>query len=306
MGNRVTPDNNDIVVWKFDDSTATVFANSSTSINSLGSAANLTTVGGSFLIQQPSLFSASGLNSCVRFTGNNSGTRNYISGANTVEPQAPVTFSGWFFLRATNPTGFDQHMANKQDTAGIWSSPTFAIFSFHTKGSSSLPLQLNMDFGATTISIPSANQYPQGRWFHLGLTYDGATVNGYMDGTLYGTASTTGSINYSGHGPWFFGAIPSGSGNPEESSMSLCDFRIANVVRPLSYFQNVYNSGISPASTGSGLTTYYKLRAYDLSCSTPTPVYWVSTSISINAAPAGPCGGSYGPVEVVETWNVIG
>ena len=307
MGKRITPDNNDIVVWSFDDFNTNLFLNSSTSTNSLGSAANLTVTNGTFLVQQPSLFAKSGTNSCVRFTGNNSGTRNYISGANTVEPQAPVTFSGWFFVRTLNPTNLDQHLANKQNTAGVWSGSTFAVFTFHTRASSGNPGQMGLEFGNGGTQLSAANLWPQGKWCHLGLTYDGANMNVYMDGTLYGTTTTqTGTVDYGGHGPWFFGAIPSGSGNPEESSVSICDFRIANVVRPQSYFANIFNSGISPNSGGNGLITYYKLRVYDLSCATPTPVYWVSIFPTLAEVPSGPCGGNFSELEIVESWNGIG
>lgn len=91
---RVAPDNNDIVVWKFDDASAP-FINSSTSTNAISHAiSDLATLSGTVLLQQPSPFAASGEFSCVQFTSNNSSSpRNHISGANNTEVQAPVTFS---------------------------------------------------------------------------------------------------------------------------------------------------------------------------------------------------------------------
>jgi hypothetical protein len=79
-GIRVAPDNNDIVVWRLDEASAP-FVNSSTSTNAVSTAiSNLTTLSGSVLTQQPSIFAASGTNSAVHFIGNNSGSpRNFIA-----------------------------------------------------------------------------------------------------------------------------------------------------------------------------------------------------------------------------------
>lgn len=106
-------------------------------------------------------------------------------------------------------------------------------------------------------------------------------------------------------GGWFIGAVPpylvTSSTNKEEGNYMIQDIRIANVARPLSYFREIYKIGILPTSLSSA-TQYYKLRAYDLACSTPTPVVWVDTSVSLDNAPAFPCGGPYSDVEVLDTW----
>jgi hypothetical protein len=106
--------------------------------------------------------------------------------------------------------------------------------------------------------------------------------------------------------PGLLGAIPSGSGNPEESCMSFCDIRVANVVRPVSYFQNIYQNGVLNTSTTFAIVTkYYKMRAYDLGCSRPVAVYWVDSVINYNNAPVSPCGGPLGPIEIVEIYPVL-
>ena len=307
VGVRVAPDGYDVVVWKLDDSGAP-FVNSSTSINILPSS-NLTTLSGSVLLQQPSLFAATGINSCVQFTGNQSGSpRNFISGANTVQPQAPVSFSCWLFLRNYNNTASTQHLWVKQTTTGVWSGSTFASVEIQTRGFAGQPMQFDafvLPTSGSTPLIPVENTIPLNTWTHTAVTWDGTTQLVYVNGNNVASASSTGPIVYGGGGPWFFGAIPSGSGAPEESSISICDFRIANIVRPQSYFQNIYQSGILNAGAISLITQYYKMRAYDLSCRRPFPVYWVDTAVNYNNAPAPPCGGPLGPIEIVEVFPIL-
>ena len=108
-------------------------------------------------------------------------------------------------------------------------------------------------------------------------------------------------------GSWVIGATPlylvTSSATKEEANYSIQDIRVANVVRPLSYFKNIYKVGALPLNL-STLTQYYKLRAYDTSCVTPTPVVWIDTQISLANAPAFPCSGPYSAVEVLDTWMV--
>lgn len=314
VGVRIAPDNNDIVVWRLDEAAAP-FVNSSTSVNSPGSSANLTVLGGSPLLQQPSPFAGSGTNSSVQFSGNDSGTRNTINGANTFLPQPPMTVSMWVVIRTYNaPSGYTQHGLAKQTTTGVWSGTTFASINLlQNEQYSSKPnyfdLSITYNAGGSGVnaSVTPDINVPLNQWCHVGLTYDGTNVDGYINGNWV-SSSSGGSFNaiyYSGTpGPWFIGAIPAGSGNPEESCYSFCDIRVANIVRPLSYFQNIYQSGVSnTASTVSLVTRYYKMRAYDLGCN--RPVYWVDTSISYTNAPSPPCGGPLGPIEIMEIYPVL-
>lgn len=107
---------------------------------------------------------------------------------------------------------------------------------------------------------------------------------------------------YSNPGYWMMGAVPAtGSATKEEANYSVQDLRIANIARPLSYFKNIYSLGVTPL-TLSLLTRYFKLRAYDTSCLTPTAVTWIDTQISLANAPAFPCSGPYSVPEVIDTW----
>lgn len=308
---RVDPDNNDIVVWKFDEATAP-FVNSSTSTNAPSHAvSDLNTISGTIMLQQPSPFAPFGDNSCVQFTSSNSGSpRNFISGANNLEPQGPVTFSCWLYIRFYNVTGFTQHFFSKQHTTNVWSG-VFAQVGMQNRTYTSQSTAFDIFVATTTgadIVLTAENTVPLNMWCHVGLVYDGSFKYAYLNGNLVGQSAATGTINYGNHGPWFFGAIPGGSGNPEESASAICDFRIANVARPASYFKNIYNTGAPGGALVGPYFTYYKLRAYDNSCFPPTPVYWISRSLDTVelSASAIPCGNysTLGPIEIMESWSV--
>lgn len=106
-------------------------------------------------------------------------------------------------------------------------------------------------------------------------------------------------------GAWVIGATPpylvTSSSNKEEANYTVADVRIASAARPLSYFQNIYKVGVLPISLSSAIQ-YYKLRAYDTSCVTPTYVVWVDTQVSLANAPVFPCSGPYSAPEVIDTW----
>lgn len=318
VGVRIAPDNNDIVVWKLDEANAP-FVNSSTSPSAVSHAiSDLATLSGTVFRQQPSPFAATGTNSSIQFTGNQSGApRNFVSGANNFLPQPPFTVSMWMMIRNYDTSGLTQHGLAKQTTTGVWSGTTFASINLcqneRYNGGGTFPQRFDFSVtnnaagaggNANTAADLTINLY---NWSHVGFTYDGTTILSYINGNQVGTAiaNPTGNVYYSGTpGPWFMGAIPSGSGSPEESNMSFCDVRFANIVRPLSYFQNIYTSATQNPTTINILSRYYKLRVYDLGCSTPTPIIWVDTSATITNVPASSCGGPFSPLEILETFVV--
>ena len=317
VGTRIAPDGYDIVVWRLDESAAP-FVNSSTSVNSPGSSANLTVLSGSPLLQQPSPFALNGTNSSVQFSGNDSGSpRNFISGANSFLPQPPMTVSMWCVLRSYNgPSGLTQHGLSKRTTTGVWSGTTFSSLTLvQNEIYASRPtyfdfsITYNAGGNGVNASVTTDINVPLNQWCHVGFTYDGTNVDGYINGNNVSSASggVFNAIYYSGTpGPWFVGAIPSGSGNPEESCMSFCDIRIANVIRPLSYFQNIYQNAILNINSGFSIVTkYYKMRAFDLGCARAFPVYWVDTAVNYSNAPSPPCGGPLGPIEIMEIYPVL-
>lgn len=317
VGTRIAPDNNDIVVWKLDEAAAP-FVNSSTSPSALSHAvSDLTTLSGTVLRQQPSPFAASGTNSCISFTGNQSGSpRNFVSGANGVQPQPPFTVSVWVMIRNYDTSNLTQHGLAKQQNTNTWSGTSFSSINVAQNeryNGSGIANTASFDFSIITTSsnvggnarCTSDNTINLYNWSHIGLSYDGTTVLSYINGNNVGMAisSPTGNVYYgTTPGPWFMGAIPGGSGSPEECNMSFCDARIANVIRPQSYFQNIYKSAMLNPSTYITLNRYYKLRVYDLSCSPPTPIIWTDISPTIANVPSSPCGGPLSQLEILETY----
>lgn len=310
MGSRILPDDNDIVVWKLDDSSAP-FINSSTSPSAPSHAvSDLATLSGSGAgaprLQQPSIFAPYGENSCIQFTANNDGSpRNFISGANNFEPTVPFTISGWINLRSYNTTGFVQHIFNKQQTAGVWSGGTFGAVTMQNQSTGSSTYAISLAGLTQTVGFWTMQL---NMWCHVGITYDGSVVQNYLNGNLVQQWAATGSVNWAGHGPWFFGAIPSGSGNPEETAVSVCDFRVANIVRDQAYFQNIYRTAVFTDALGRPIYKYYKMRAFDTACTEPTPVIWVSRNLDYTDAPTPPCGSisTLGPIEIMDSWEALG
>lgn len=257
------------------------------------------------------------------FPSGSNGTRNYASGANTFTPLAPLTVSCWINLRSYTST-FVQHFITKEYrdpnlSGNSWTTPFNAIDinCTTTNGGqdwgAGISTSSSGGVGFTVTDFP----IPLGTWSHVGFTWDGSNIRVYINGcqcissgnptvntVACNTVSYTDGTN--GFGPWKIGAVTStGSSNKEEANYQIQDVRIANVVRPLSYFQRIYQAGALPLLPSTYATTqYFKLKAYDLSCVTPTYVTWVDTQISLANAPAFPCSGPYSNPEVIETWFI--
>lgn len=319
---RVAPDSNDIVVWKFDEAGAP-FVNSSTQ-GSPGASANMTTLSSTTFggetnpkLQQQGPFGAGSF--AVEFLGSQSDPpRCFISGANNFFPTLPMTFSGWImFRRYDHPQ--TAHFIQKQKTIGVWSGASFGVqmiqdqgFLGNLNGELSFETNANNSAGNNFIRTDRTQPYPLGVWTHLGWAADTTSIAAYINGDLVGTSTFSGvtgsGFNYDtsvNAGPWFIGAIPAGSGAPEEPYCQIADWRIANVKRPQSYFQNIYFQGqldwtgnATQPALGSR-TRYFKLRA---SC-TASPsgfVTWVNTSGDNTGQPS--CSGTLGPTIIVDTW----
>lgn len=320
---RVAPDSNDIVVWKLDEAGAP-FVNSST-VGSPGSAANLTTLSsGTFQglpnprLQVQGPFGAGSFG--VEFTGSQNGSpRNWIGGANTFFPTLPMSMSGWVIFRQFDQS-FTQHFIQKQQTNGVWSGP-FAVqiiqntgFLGQNQGQLSFEVGANNSSGNSFFRTDATQPYPLGIWCHMGWAADTTSMAAYINGDLVGTSTYSGvsgggfSYDTSTPGPWFIGAIPAGSGAVEESYCSLADWRIANVKRAQSYFQNIYQQGQldwtgNATRPGPGQAVprvrYYKLQA---SCTTSPSgfITWVNTTGDNTGRPG--CSGTLGPTNIVDSW----
>jgi len=253
------------------------------------------------------------------FPNGSSAIRNYAQGANTIQPAFPMTVSAWVYVRSYNSSNNGSLIAKQyRDTNSTqtWTAPFYAInISMLTTTSGLSWICQFANSTSTQISI-QIDDYPipLSSWSHIGMTYDGTSLKAYLNGTQcifytgatqFNSVASSAAISYTdgvnGSGPWKIGAITAtGSANKEEANYMIQDIRIANVARPLSYFQNVYKYGIQTITPT--VQFVYKLQAFDLGCSTPTPVVWTDTQVSLANAPAPSCGGPYSTVEVIGSW----
>lgn len=299
---RVLPDGYDIVVWKLDEAGPT-FNNSSTSAlpSAPGAGATLSAVN-TVHTQRHGI-----LGNCVGFPGSTPSTRNRIEGSSTFEPTFPITVSCWILLKSYNTTGGDNYGAiiAKSYVTSSWGSPytAFDIYMNNTQDGQWLAqITTGSASRSSNVSFSANNRIPLGIWSHIGITYDGAVFKAFLNGNQVLSTAITGAIDYGNHGNWFCGAIPYTSGTKQEPSMMIQDIRVAKIARSPKYFKDVYNGISLETGANASITKYYKLRVYDLGCSTPTPVTWVDTEVSLTNAPVFPCTGPYSSIEILDTW----
>lgn len=317
---RILPDLNDQIVWLLNETSGNYHNTGQFSPNNAATDLSITNT---LIRVGTGIFTTNCLQipGSSNFPSGSSSTRNYISGANTVTLNPPFTVSGWVHLRSyttnNNSTLIGKEYRNPSLSGNSWVAP------FNAVGITTLTSNSGQDWVAN-IAINTSTQVsfnvtdfpiPLETWSHIGMTYDGTNIRAYLNGCqciasgnpVVNTVAAS-AISYTdgtnGFGPWKFGSIVStGSANREEPNAQIQDVRIASIARPLSYFQKIYSFGALPLLPGSYITTqFYKLRAYDLSCSTPTAVVWVDTQVSLTNAPAFPCSGPYSAPEVLDTW----
>ncbi len=316
----LAPDAADIIRWKLDEQTG-VFRNTGASFPN--NALTDLTASGSFFRDGNGLDSTN----CLYVPGvddfptGSSATRNYLVGANTIAPQPPITVSAWVYLRGYNSAS-DKHIIGKlfrdHTITNNWATPFCAMeITFDSTGTGQ-NLLFSITVGPTTTTSRTISDFPVPlhQWSHIGMTHDGTNLRCYLNGCQLVTYSAgvqslatpiVTPIVYTNttQGGWFIGAVPPyltlSSTNKEEASMMIQDVRIATVARSLAYFKYIYRLGVLPIYVLNAVQ-YYKLRAYDSGCPTPTAVIWIDTSISLTNAPALTCGGPYVDLEVLDTW----
>lgn len=319
---RLNPDQNDILVWRLNEQSGS-FRNTGTLLPNNSSTDLVTS--GTFL-ERTSL-NVFGEQTGLAFVGLNtypvgaSSTRNYATGANSVNPSPPITVSCWIYLRAYTTT-YNQNIIAKDyrdsTLTNSWATPfvSLAINTLTTNGGGDWAVNIGVNNTTNVIFTVTDFPIPLYQWCHIGFTHDGTNIRVYLNGCpcMYYTSSGTvqnftlasAAPSYTdgtnGNGGWRIGSIPAtGSANREEPNASICDVRVANIVRNLEYFQNVYRLGVLPIKLFDG-NRYYKLRAYDMTCETPTPVVWIDTQVSLLNAPVAPCSGTLTDLEILETW----
>lgn len=251
---RVAPDNNDVIVWLLNES-GTPFVNSSPSTFSRGAAANLTIQVGTVVTGQESLFQQS----CPYFPsfGNYppgaSATHNRLetAGGLAQDVPSPLSISAWVKVRSYVNLGdnFGFMLMKRYLNDGSWNSPYVAMdWTMWNSADGTWRAGCTVAGNRNDLLVNATNYpMPLGVWSHVGWTYDGVILLVYLNGVLAASVSPTGApgqLDNSGHGPWAIGAAPESDGNKQEGAYSICDVRIANTIRPQSYFENIYRQGV--------------------------------------------------------------
>lgn len=230
---RVTPDANDVLVWNLND--GPTFNNTGTAGSSGNWSLNGHAIPGTQGLFGPALY----------VPGPLAPDRCGAGGANDNIVPIPLTLSGWVFLRYY-PNNYTE-LFEKQYFLNGWSYPylSFGIQLVNTADGTwdfylTIPNQsLQYVRNGTNFAIPV------GRWSHIGGTYDGTTLITYLNGSPCNSSAISGSVDYGtigNRGQWYVGGIPSGP-NQEPPAM-FQDIRVANVIRPASYFANIYYQGV--------------------------------------------------------------
>lgn len=240
---RIQPDGYDVIVIPFGDGSAT-----HTNLGTAGSSADWTDYGSPVQTARGLLDIGSGISVGQAMYVPSAylvNARNGSGGGADTLVTPTVSISGWVFLRRY--TNYFAEVFNKQYFLNGWSSP-FLTFGFQMQNTNDGSIELYITLNGTLQVIRSNVNFfylPQGRWCHVGGTWDGSTLRLYINGVLAVSAPIAGTIDYGtvgNRGLWYSGGIPGTSTN-QDAPIIVQDIRVANIARPQSYFANIYYNG---------------------------------------------------------------
>jgi hypothetical protein len=193
----VTPavDPDDLVILPLDEGSGTIAANTG------GSGNDGTLVNGAAF----ELTSGDGSNSSVRFDG----TNDYIDLGTLDVTGSGLTLACWLNADAFPGSSNDPRLISKaSSTAG-----NDHVFMLSTINSGGVKLRGRIRIGGTTTTlIANSGNLATGTWHHAALTYDGATLRLYLDGTEVGSTALSGAVDTDATIPVAVGAQPPGAG----------------------------------------------------------------------------------------------
>jgi hypothetical protein len=177
------------------------------------------------------------------------GSSNYVSipsNINSAITGNNITIEGWFYITSTfNLTGL------VTEALGSNNNVKFGITSGVVSGAQKIYAGFTNASLSTTVT--STTNLPLNTWTHIAATYDGTSLNVYVNGTLTGTLANSNGLP-SGADEWYFGKAASGN-NLFPGTMD--EIRIWNVAKSQSDINANKNSTI--ATNSNGLVGYYKL-----------------------------------------------
>jgi len=182
-------------------------------------------------------------------------------GGNDILVTPNISLSGWVYMRKIldGNSAYAFEIFNKQYFLNAWSNP-FITFGIQLEALASGPSG-GWTFYMTVAGIlrsvtmgdgnlTGKNLINWGRWCHVGGTWDGTTLIAYLNGSMVGSSSAfPGTIDYGtagNRGQWYTGAVPGSNPTNQNPAILVQDIRVANIVRPQSYFANIYYNGFIP------------------------------------------------------------
>lgn len=240
---RTPPDANDVVVWVADEPDGT---NRVKNYGVGGSKFELPNIllYNDFPKRSPSLF---GLGLDTTHLGS-SGFQTSAPGTSRADLriQVPITVSGWILLRAI-PANNHSPVAKAYRPQGSWLSPWVSwhwmvVRATGGTSTSNWYVVLTIAGSQNVFEAGTARRLSHAVWHHVGWTWDGLTFKLYLDGDEIRRDAVIGSIDFGTDGPYQFGSDVAGAVDAGPSEIH--DVRIANIVRPASYFRDLYNRAV--------------------------------------------------------------
>lgn len=238
----MAPDADDIACWLLDE-VATPWANTGS-----GGVADMTLGAGAIDTAQAGVVAPN----CIIFPSMNVALANsYLEGgAALVADIQNLTISCWHKM-TSYPTGGGQALRILTKPVPGGGVPFIYLMSLlidQNPAGKILAVEVNPS-GSSYTYIPTDAYVAPGVWHHFGVTWDSATGIPliYMDGALVGSSGgvvLTGDL-VDGANDWNIGGSSEDAANYDRGLVQ--DVRIANVTRPLSYFQDIYRKAFGLA-----------------------------------------------------------
>jgi hypothetical protein len=237
---RIDPDQYDVAVWIMNDASGSqIFANTGISSSYAMTASSVSGAGSGarqFFGGVGEIYSANGY-----FTSNQSrllhptGSINDLFTISTWVNLKGYTAFGKIFFKSTNDT--------------TWAAPFYQGMGLLNTGDGRWEIAHNGVAGAIYPAVGAnvAGKLPLNEWCHIGYTYDGTSIRGYLNGMLVISAThvtpTRWGAGDTDGGPWSLGGNPQNTS--EYLSGYLADARIAfGVARNREWFADTYANGM--------------------------------------------------------------
>lgn len=174
----------------------------------------------------------------------------------TAEPTVAITLMGWAY---STTTASGQGVVGRTISSG---GPGPYYLSIQTTGNIRFSLRTSAVTNFTTDNTP----FTADRWYHLAGTWDGSTMNIYINGLFSTSTAKTGTLSTATVGTVIeIGKQGVGSNSPMQGHIA--DVRIYNRALTAAEIRNIYYTG-SARSIRGGLLLHmplWTLPAFDIS-----------------------------------------